>query len=548
MESWRWATPGRSWSHALGHRQTGLVTPSRRTPTVVITFDSRDHPESATAAGTLPMLCTPTISNGLVTKTLIDGGAGLNVLSVESFETLQVPDDQLMPIMPFPGVIVSSTTPLGQVRLTVTFGTHDNYRTELIDFDVARIGLPYNAILGYPVLAKFMAVTHPGYNVIKMPGSGGVVTIAGDKEDAVRVLKLAYRVAAASRPSAESIPVDLEAAPAKKKLLFSQYRAETKKVPVDVGGSGPTFTIGAALPPEQEEALVTFLRANKHMFAWKASNLAGVPREVIEHHLAVCPNAHPVKQKARRQALEKQAFIVQEVHKLHEAGVIREVRHREWLANPVFPNKGGKERMCVDFTSLNKACPQDPFPLPRIDQIIKMAAEDVEKTTFISPCGMYCYTCMPFGLRSVGATFQQLMHITLGPQLGRNAEAYVDDIVVKSREAKTLIEDLEETFANLRKVSLKLNPDKCVFGVPSGKLLGFLVSHQGIKANPEKIKAIEKMRPPQTLKEMQKLAGCVTSLGHFISKLGERALPFFKQMKRTGAFEWTTEVDAPLKT
>ena len=123
------------------------------------------------------------------------------------------------------------------------------------------------------------------------------------------------------------------------------------------------------------------------------------------------------------------------------------------------------------------------------------------------------------------------MHIAQGQQLGRNAEAYVDEIVVKSQEARTLIQDVEETFASLRQVDLWLNPEKCVFGVPSGKLLGFLVSHRGIEANPEKVKAIEDMRPPQTLKEMQKLAGCVTSLGRFISKMGERALPFFRLIK-----------------
>ena len=173
--------------------------------------------------------------------------------------------------------------------------------------------------------------------------------------------------------------------------------------------------------------------------------------------------------------------------------------------------------MCVDITNLNKACPQDPFPLPRIDQIvdstaecdllcfldffsgyhkIKMAVQDVEKRAFLTPCRVYCYTCMPFGLRNTGATFQWLMHITLGSQLGRNAETHVDDIVVKSREASTLIEDLEETFASLRTMDLRLNPEKCVFGVPSGKLLGFLVSHRGIEANPEKVKAIEDMNPP----------------------------------------------------
>ena len=130
------------------------------------------------------------------------------------------------------------------------------------------------------------------------------------------------------------------------------------------------------------------------------------------------------------------------------------------------------------------------------------------------------------------------MHITLGRQDGINTEAYVDDIEVKSREARTLIQLLEETFVSLHQVDLQLNPEKCVFGVPSSKLLRFLVSHRGVGANPEKVKAIEDMSPLQTLKEMQKLMGCVTSLGRFISKLEECALPFFKPMKKKGPFEW----------
>ena len=99
----------------------------------------------------------------------------------------------------------------------------------------------------------------------------------------------------------------------------------------------------------------------------------------------------------------------------------------------------------------------------------------------------------------------------------RNIEAYMDDIVVKTKDKATLIQDLEETFANLRKINLKLNPEKCVFGVPSGKILGFFVSHRGIDANPEKVKAVEDMSLPKTLREMQKLTGRVTALGRFIS-------------------------------
>ena len=104
---------------------------------------------------------------------------------------------------------------------------------------------------------------------------------------------------------------------------------------------------------------------------------------------------------------------------------------------------------------------------------------------------MYYFIRMPFRLKSAGSTFARIVQIGFEPQLHRNIEAYVDDIVVKTKDRATLIQDLGETFGNLRKINFKLNPGKCVFGVPSGKLLGFFVSHRGIEANPDKIKAIE---------------------------------------------------------
>jgi hypothetical protein len=148
-----------------------------------------------------------------------------------------------------------------------------------------------------------------------------------------------------------------------------------------------------------------------------------------------------VKQKTRKQAQEKQDFIVKEIEKLKKAKLIREVAHPTWIANPVVvPKTNGSGRLCVDFTSINKAYPKDPYPLPRIDQIvdstagcdllcfldafsgyhqIKMAKEDEEKTTFIMPCGVYCYVCMPFGLKNAGATFQRLMRNGLGGSDGK---------------------------------------------------------------------------------------------------------------------------------
>ena len=142
------------------------------------------------------MLCTPTICQVAVTRTLIDGGASLNVLSVEAFSLLHVPLERLRPSRPFLGVGAGSTASLGQICLPVTLGTCDNFRTELIDFDIAPIGLPYNAILVYPALARFMAATHPTYNLMKMPRSSGALTVSGDTRDALQVLRLVFTAAA----------------------------------------------------------------------------------------------------------------------------------------------------------------------------------------------------------------------------------------------------------------------------------------------------------------------------------------------------------------
>jgi hypothetical protein len=113
--------------------------------------------------------------------------------------------------------------------------------------------------------------------------------------------------------------------------------------------------------------LIAFLRANVDVFAWEPSQMPGIPREVIEHHLKIHPDAKPVRQKQRKQSIERQNFILEEVRKLLQAGFIEEVHHPEWLANPVVvPKANGKFRMCIDYTDLNKACPKDPYPLPRM--------------------------------------------------------------------------------------------------------------------------------------------------------------------------------------
>jgi dsDNA-binding SOS-regulon protein len=297
--------------------------------------------------------------------------------------------------------------------------------------------------------------------------------------------------------------------------------------------------------------------------------MPGVPRNLIEHSLNVDPKATPKRQHLRRFADDRRDDIKKELAKLLAAGLTGEVFHPEWLANPVLIRKKNSNewRMCVDYTDLNKHCPKDLFGLPRIDQVIDSTTgcdllcfldcysgyhqiaikeEDQEKTTFISPFGAYCYTTMSFGLKNADASYQRAIQACFKRQLNKNVEAYVDDVVVKTRNSDTLITDLEETFASLREYRWKLNPNKCVFSVPSGKLLGFIISHRGIEANPEKIFAITSMKAPTCIKDMQKLTECMAALNRFISKLGERGLPFFKLLKHQEKFAWTPEADQAL--
>jgi hypothetical protein len=153
---------------------------------------------------------------------------------------------------------------------------------------------------------------------------------------------------------------------------------------------------------------------------------------------------------------------------------------------------------------------------------------------------------MPFGLRNASATYQRCMNHVFGEHIGRTIESYVDDIVVKTRKASDLLSDLETTFKCLKAKGLKLNLEKCVFGVPRGMLLGFIVSEWGIEANPEKIAAITNMGPIKDLKGVQRVMGCLAALSRFISRLGERGLPLYRLLRKTKRFTWTSEAEEVL--
>ncbi|GKU97775.1 hypothetical protein SLEP1_g10867 [Rubroshorea leprosula] len=255
---------------------------------------------------------------------------------------------------------------------------------------------------------------------------------------------------------------------------------DVEEVQIDDRDPSRKTQIVTKLNSEERAELIAFLRANKDVFAWTSANMPGIPTSVFQHKLSTNPLKKPVAQKRRLFEGERLKVIKEEVEKLLQAGFIRRVDY-----------SSGNERLSL----LDAYSGYHQVP---------MAPEDEEKTSFYAGDEIYCYVMMPFGLKNA---------------------------VVKSLKADDHLTDLEETFNNLRQNIMRLNPAKCIFGMESGKFLGFMVSRRGIKVNPEKIIAIADMEPPKSVKDIQRLTGKVAALHRFISKSADKCLPFFKIMR-----------------
>ncbi|GJW26493.1 reverse transcriptase domain-containing protein [Tanacetum coccineum] len=395
--------------------------------------------------------------------------------------------------------------------------------------DIHRISpSPYNGIIGRPGISAIRAVPSTAHGMLKFPVDGGIVTI--------------YNTAA---PPKECNTVTCDVAQTQR-----QHATKVTNLKVAIHPDYPEqeVSIGGSLSDTGRAAVCALLQRNLDIFAWEPKHMTG--------------------RKKSGQAPERAKAILDEVHKLVAAGILREVYYHDWLSNPVMVKKSdGSWRMCVDFTDLNKACPQDCYPLPEIDwkveslcgypfkcfldaykgyHQIQMAKDDEEKTAFHTSQGVYCYTKMPFGLKNAGATYQRLVDNAFEGQVGRNLEVYVDDLVIKSHTEDELVRDIVETFRALRKINMKLNPKKCTFGATEGMFLGYLIEPDGIKPCPEKTKAVIQLPSPRTMKEVQSLNGKLAGLNRFLSKSADKSLPLFKTLKKCtkkGDFRWTTEAE-----
>ncbi|XP_060210755.1 uncharacterized protein LOC132637725 [Lycium barbarum] len=302
---------------------------------------------------------------------------------------------------------------------------------------------------------------------------------------------------------------------------------------INLGTSEETRETKISIHAEQKtrDDIIQVLFEYKDVFAWSYDDMPGLSVDLVVHKLPTYPDFPPVQQKQRKFKKEVSDKIKEEIMKQLSANMIRVVRFTTWIANVVpVPKKDGKIRVCVDYRDLNKASPKDNFPLPNIHILVDNCAkheiqsfvdcyagyhqilmdeEDAEKTAFTTPWGTYCYRVMPFGLKNAGATYMRAMTTILHNMMHREIEVYVDDVIIKSKTQADHVRDLRNFFERLRKYNLKLNPAKCAFGVPSGKLLGFIVSQRGIELDP--------------------------------SKLTTTCEPIFKLLKKDGAIKWTDE-------
>lgn len=534
-----------SWREQLVNEQQGRYSPH-------IIFGEVDETGSFPPSNRA-LLITAEVSGKGVARILIDMGSPVDIIYADCLRRLNV-GCEIQPketdVIRFSGDVLRS---VGEVTLPVSLGDRPVMAINSVKFLVMDVGSPFNMILGRPSLNTFQAVVSTFHAKIKFPVNGLVGEVKGDKPGAGGTFRF--------RPHINQIdlhrPIPEEKAkydtigqgeerrpevdPETKERQHVYPSEELRFVEIDPQYPGQMVRIGSHLEQEPALALLELLRRNQDVFAWKPSDLTGVIPKVAIHSLNVNPNVKPVKQKRRHFGGEKDRIIEKEVKKLPEAGHIRRIRYPSWLSNAVLVKKSeDKWRMCIDFRDLNKACPKDHYLLPRIDQLVDSTAgcemlsmmdasqgyhqialspADQSKVSFITSSGTYCYVVMPFGLKNAGATYQRLVDAMFEDQLGRNMEVYVDDILVKSTKAATHLRDLEETFRTLRRYGMKLNPGKCAFGVRAGKFLGYMVKERGIEVNPDQVVAIQNMKSPRNVKEVQTLTRRIAALSRFVSRV-----------------------------
>ncbi|XP_075515394.1 uncharacterized protein LOC142550036 [Primulina tabacum] len=313
-----------------------------------------------------------------------------------------------------------------------------------------------------------------------------------------------------------------------------------------------------------KQDLISTLKEYKDCFAWSYDDMPGLDRKLVEHRIPLKEGFKPFHQPSRRMSKEVELKVKEEVEKLLKDKFIKQIRYTKWLSNivPVM-KKNDKVRICIEFRDLNCATPKDVYVMPIPDMLIdfmarhellsfmdgfsrynqiKIVETDTYKTAFRCPGAVGTFECLviPFELKNAGATYQRAMNSIFHDMIEHHIKVYIDDIVVKSKQAADHIEQLRKSFQRMRQHELKLNPSKCAFCVKAGNLLGFLVHQRGVEVDKNKAKAIMEANLPRNKKELQRFLGQVNYLRSFISKLAGKTKEFSQllKLKDSKEFEW----------
>uniref|UniRef100_A0A2N9GXD9 Integrase catalytic domain-containing protein n=1 Tax=Fagus sylvatica TaxID=28930 RepID=A0A2N9GXD9_FAGSY len=300
----------------------------------------------------------------------------------------------------------------------------------------------------------------------------------------------------------------------------------------DKGEEPREVKIGTRCAAEQKEALIALLREFHEIFAWSYQDMPGLDTDIVVHKIPL---------KARMQAREASTATDEARSHFEDQGrggkaiEGRFPKHSNLfgLGSQYSPGaEKGRKTTNVVFSFMDGFSGYNQ---------IKMAEEDKSKTAFITHWGTFVYDVMPFGLKNAGATYQRAMVTLFHDMIHHEIEVYVDDMIAKSRTAQDHLTDLRKLFQRLKKYQLRLNPNKCAFGVTSGKLLGFIVSGRGIEIDPAKVQAIRSMPAPKTEKEIRSFLGRINYIARFIAQLTATCEPLFKLLRKDVKIKWTED-------
>ena len=316
-----------------------------------------------------PLVVRAIVANTTVHRVLIDNGSSADIIFASAFDKMGIGKERLDPVNThLRGFSGEKVLPLGSIQLVLTLGEPPCQATTTARFLIVDAPPAYNMLLGRPSLNAIKAIPSAYHMIIKFPTIHEVGMVRGDQ----RVARECYTASMKQR-AVDNVNVD-ELDMHDEVLTRPEPSEELEPVPLDDDPEHLAY-IDSKLTEDLKSLLTQFLRQNRDVFAWKQADLGGIDPTVITHRLNTNPSFKPVKQKRRSFAPERQKSINEEVGKLLQAGAIREVEYPEWLANVVLVKKeNGKWRLCIDFTDINKACPNDSFPLPRIDLIVDTTA------------------------------------------------------------------------------------------------------------------------------------------------------------------------------